>query len=334
MYLKTDLMNLDGLNVCQFCYARILSEKSIDTIYEESKTKKIDKVESNRITSNPSWSLNTDSTGNLSRIGPANDNEKYLEEVQIWKTILQSLGFDEQYSSVNDVEKLSKNPKVRILETSGGRLHILFATKKEIDLKNNERNLQQEIFPVDIPEIMNFNLQKLHHRSIEWITQSHILPETENLDNYFLAITKLPLGECFSLEKIVDNSDQIEIKELLFELGKYFYFLNFLGCSDFSQILFTKVGLSYLFINSSSNYAEKSFSDVKKALREIYVTLPLITDEENSSSFFEGVTDQKEALEKVFLSNQGVKEKIFEFFDKQQIKIDKTNALISLNSFI
>ena len=36
LYPVENLNNLDGLNLCQFCYARHLSEKTVETVFEES----------------------------------------------------------------------------------------------------------------------------------------------------------------------------------------------------------------------------------------------------------------------------------------------------------
>lgn len=332
LFLKTELINLDGTFLCQFCHTRKLSEKIVTTTYEEPKTKKVDQIETSRISSTgPSWSLNTSSNDNLSRIGPSSDNEKYIEEKNTWKEILLALGFSVEYSSVKEISKLSKSPKTRILDTEAGKLLVSFATKKETDLKTNERILQKEIFTMDVPELASFDLLALHNRNKEWISQNHILTESENLEELLLHATKLPAGKFYSLEELADNSKHLEQKEFLYEFGKYFYFLNLVGCTNYTQITVIQAGGTYLFINSSSNYGEKSFTDIKAALQQAYVTLPFMVDEENSISFFEGVSEQKTVLEKLFSNNKETKDKIFEFFDKHNIKIDKNNPLISIN---
>lgn len=331
LFLKTELINLDGTFLCPFCYTRKLSEKTVVMSYEEPKTKKVDQIETSRISSaGPAWELNTTSYDNLSRIGPSSDNEKYIEEKNTWKDILLSIGFSAEFSSVKEIIKLSKNPKTRILDTENGKLLVSFATKKEIDLKTSERLLQKEIFSIEIPEITSHNVSTIHNRNKEWIAQNHIFNETEKLEDFLLYTTKLPVGKFFSLEELADNNILLEHKEFLYEFGKYFYFLNFLGCYNFTQISVVQSGLTYLFINSSPNYGEKSFSNVKTALQQIYTTVPFIVDEENSVSFFEGVSEQKANLEKLISNDKEAKEKIFEFFTKHNIMIDKNNPLISI----
>ena len=332
---KDEYFTLNGKILCQFCYVRQLSEKSVEIDYDRQRTKKINQVETSRISSKPvQWDLSPTSKSNLQRIGPSSSNEKYEEEITRWKEILETVGMPVEYTSIKSITRFSKSLNTRFLKTSGGYLLLSVISLHDHEIKVEEQSIQEKLFNTTLKESTIFKVSEISEKLKNWIFQNTLSEVSEVPKDQLLRITQIKEGKIITLEELSNEPLDIDLHSLLFELGRYFYFLNFLGCSDSDQCLIILHEEHVTFINTSFNFAEKSFNNVKETLHQLYSQIPFILDEDFHESFIEGANKQQQALETILANDKNTKDLILNFFEQNNIVYKEKNSLSSIKSFL
>ncbi len=332
---KGSFFEMKGVVLCQFCYTKKLSEKPPVDDIERPKTKKTSEIALNRISSTPvQWDLSATATTNLQRIGPSQTNEKYTEELSKWTTILKSITIPNEYSNVTRIIKLNNTPNGRILETMGGHLVVSFITKQEEELKEEEELIQKQIFSTTKFSSTIHKISDFSDTIKNWINSTIIGETTPTFKDLYLRYTLAHPGKVFSLENLATEPYYDDLHALLFELGRYFYFVNFLGYKDATQLAIVTNDDTVQFVNLSHSLAKSSFADLKLSLQQLYSQIPFILDENYLESFIEGTIKQQHILQNVLESDSNEKDLILNFFEQNNIEFSLENALPSIKVFL
>ena len=332
LYSIKECFNVDGKILCQFCYARLLAENVSEVTYENPKTKKVDKVELNRISLNTNtWQLDAQLNSYLSRIGPPSINERYIEEIKIWSDLLRSLKYE---VDVNKFTKVPYSHKIRILETSQGLFYITLVSNHERLFIEEEKILLNAVLEIKTPKFNTFELSKISDAHISWMIDNNIISSEQNAKEQFLLITEVINGKLVPLEDYTTESKIENIQVFLHEFGRYFYFFNFIGCKAPIKIITLYDNETFSFLATNTDHSNESFSEVKSALRDIALTLPFLLDQNNLDIFLEGGAKQKKDIQDILLNNTKTKELILKFFNQFHIAFDEKKQLPSLDLFI
>ena len=335
VYPKDKYFTLDGKILCEFCYTRQLSETAVEVDYDRPKTKKTAQVETSRISSKPvQWDFSPTSKSNLQRIGPSSSNEKYEEEVTRWKEILETVGMPVEYTSIKSIIKFSKSSNTRVIKTSGGALLLSIISLHEHEIKVEEQSIQAKLFNTKVEKSEIFKVSDISEKLKNWIVKNTLSEGSEVPKDQVLRITHITEGNIITLEELSNEPLDIDLHSLLFELGRYFYFLNFIGCSDSDQCLLVQSEDQVTFYNTSFNFAEKTFTNVKETLHQLYSQIPFILDESYHESFIEGTNKQQQALETILTDDKETKDLILNFFEQNNVVYETNNALPSIKSFL
>ena len=332
VHSKNESYNLDGLILCQFCYTRHLADKSVSIDYYGAKTKKIDKVEMNRITTQiPEWDLLKDSSSNLSRIGPSSSNEKYLEEVKVWNDILKDLHLE---SNIEKITKFSHSSKMRILQSISDYFFISFCSKDEKNLRNDENNISKIILDTKENKLTFFDSNEISKRNKDWLIENKVISSPEELETNQILVMRHTQEEIFLIEELPEKTDLIQQDVFIQELGQYFYFLNFIGCLVPFHISIIRKGEECKFMHANYEFAQSSFYDLKATIRDLYLAIPFILDQNKLEKFLEGAEKTKQKITQLIASESTVKNDILAFFSKYKIKFDSTKELPSLDAYL
>lgn len=327
-YEIEDFYKVEGKNFCQFCYTKHLSEQITEQVIETPKTKKIDKVETNRISSKPNnWDLNNQSSSNISRIGPPSISEKYLEELKIWSDLLNFMKYD---LDVNKITKFNYSQQMRILETSQGYFLLILSTPDEKKLKEEEYNIYNLVIHANIPKFTSLELSKLSNAQKDWFITNQIVSSQDDLNNQLLVALKIDSDIITPLEDFTIDTNIIDVQTFLSELGKSYYLFNFIGCSP-PKVIIVQNQDSYSFLTTNKIFAKESFSQVQLAIRELSLSIPYLLDKEKLEAFLEGAANTQKKIEEIFEQDQKTKKLILNFFTKYHINFDEKKHLIPLD---
>lgn len=332
LYPIEECFNVNGKIFCQFCYARQLAENVSVMEYQTTKTKKVDKVELNRISLKPnSWESGPQTDANLSRIGPPSINDKYIEEITIWSDLLRELKYE---VDVNKITKVPYSSKIRILDTSQGLILLTIVSKDEKLLKEEETKLLSTVLQTKVPKFSSFNISKISDKFQDWVIDNKLVSSKETITDNLLLITEPSKSNFIPLEEYTEETKTGDLQLFLHELGRYFYFFNFIGCKAPIKIITVSENDSFSFLPAFANYTNESFSDAKSSLRDISLTLPYLLDQENLDSFLEGAAALQKELEDVLTKESKTKELILKFLSQFHIKFDEKKQLNSLDLYL
>ena len=332
VHSKNECYKLDDLILCQFCYTKQLAEKPVTVDYDNTKTKKIDRVEMNRIATQKSeWDLSNSSTSNLSRIGPSSVNEKYLEEINIWTNILKELHIE---ANIEKITKFSHSSKMRILQSTSEYLFVSFLSEDEKNIKSDEDKLSKIILNLQERKSITFNRTEISTRNLDWLVENKVISTTKDLDSSQVQIIRITQEQIFLLEELPEKTDLINNESFIYELGQYFYFLNFIGCSVPFQIIIIQKDDICTFMHTNTKFAQSAFYDLKATLRDLYLTIPFILDEDKLETFLDGSEKAKQTIITLLDSESKAKNDILGFFTNHKIAFDSAKELPSLRDYL
>ena len=332
-YPKENCFNFNGMILCQFCYTKQLSEQQIEVMVNQSKTKKVDSIEMNRISANQiSWDTKNKSVAHLSRIGPSSLHEKYIEELTVWKDLIKQLAIDPKHQQIKKVNRLSQVQHTRVIETSGGSLIASFISNQEYTAKLIIDNILKDFFKVTSPTAYKHEFKNLPKYIQDWIVQNKILEihnnDDENDNLLYLVIIEDTL---VSLEQFTENMQYLDLNDFFFGLGQFFYFLNFIGSSFPYQIFVISKYKDLTFLNTTFTFTGTSFADSKTSLQYLYLTIPQLLDENFFQLFIDGVTAEQNKLQSLLNQNDLLKTEILKFFNSYHIQYNENKLLLSLD---
>ena len=329
LHPKENMFQVDGTVMCMFCYTKHIAENTIEKEFETSITKKVNNIETSRIapTMQP-WEFQNGSKANLTRIAPSNDNEKYTEELNIWTNLLKHFKFDQNHQQIKKITKLSQIQRSRLIETAKGSLVTSVVTKSEQILKDLENQLASKIFKKEEPTIIIQELQNLPQTIKNWFEENKMILLSESNKEQILVFMEIN-DAVVSIEELTASKMEY-LNSFMYELGKYFYFLQFIGCLSPYQIFFTMQTDSFSFYNANYAYDTKQFNDSKAALQHLYLTIPFMLDDENIQQFREGANSEQKRIETECLQDSNMKQHILNFFTSRNIKFDETKPLPSI----
>lgn len=326
---------LEGAILCQFCYTKALSEKPVEENFERPKTKKVEQVALNRIApKSTQWDLSSSATSHLQRIGPSNQSDKYTEELSKWKDILNAAEMPNRFTNVTNLIKLNNTVQARILEMSVGFVLVSFSSKKDLESKKEEEIIQQQIFSSTIPEPVLFKMTDFGEPIQNWISENVLLDNSDKKNDLFLRYRIIEKATVVSLENLDTNPYLSDLHTLLFELGRFFYFINFLGYEDATQLAIIIEEETIKFVNLSQQLSTKTFADLPMALQQLYAQIPFVLDEQYFESFIGGATKQQQILQNILENDSKVKDLILNFFEQNNIEFEEHNPLPSIKVFL
>jgi hypothetical protein len=333
-FSRDECYQFDNLILCEFCYARHLSEKQTEIQNYTSVTKKVTEVSMSRVSpSKVSIQKNDFTNPQVSRITPMKQTDKFIEQLNNWKIILQSLEVEGQHTKIENVSKLTSSSITWMLESSVGTLLVSLTTKTENILKLQEEQLLRDVFKKKIPKPIIIDLNGKKIPCLDWLQRQDRENPSISINEKILRIIPVNNRKLFlidDLNTLLTNSDNIELS---FELGKIFYTLNFIGCDNLSKIfLFKDIG-DFIFFNVNFSYSKTSFFDIKSSFRQFSILLPFILDQQNLEKFIEGTSEEKIFIEEL-LNKMDLKEKIKNFFVSNNIQFNESIPLISLQPFL
>lgn len=327
---KENSFSIDGVILCQFCFTKKLSENPPETTINESKTKKVDNVELNRISSHQaSWDIKNEAAAHLSRIGPSSENEKYMEEISVWKEIFKEFSLDQKFPQIRKISRLSQVQHTRLIESSGGSLLASFVSEKEHKSKLEAEKIQMLEFSTEKFETLDYETKKLSKQSQDWLRNNKLLENSDN-SNVLLRITVIE-DKCIPFEEITEQLNYLDMDLFLYELGRFFYYQNYLGYSYPFQIFVIKKEDAISFINANFTYLEKAFSNVKTALQHLYLVFPTMLDENYLQKFTEGTNFEQQALTSKLTQDQTFMKEVQQFFKNENIQYDDKKPLPSFD---
>ena len=331
-YPKENCFNFNGLIFCQFCYTKQLSEQQIEVMVEESKTKKVDSIEMNRISAHQlSWDTKNKSIAHLSRIGQSSIHEKYTEELAIWKDLVKQLEIDPKHQQIKKVSRLSQVQHTRVIETSGGSLIASFISNQEYTAKLSIDNILKNFFKVSSPITNKYQFKTLPKYIQDWIVQNKILEINYEDQNNILLYLVIIEDTLVSLEQFTENMQVLDVDDFFFGLGQYFYLLNFIGSSFPYQIFVISKYKELIFLNTTFTFTEASFADSKASLQYLYLTVPQLLDENFFQLFNDGVTTEQNKLQSLLNQSDLLKTEILKFFNSNHIQYNENKLVISLD---